>query len=386
MDFEFSDEQKMLRDTARRLMEKEIIPLAGEYDRKKSLNDKKVLKPLFEKLAPLGYLGGQVPVEAGGAGLSFVSWGILMEELWRAYASLGGIVHIQNGLKSVYELGNPEQRRRFLPPLLRGDHIMCHAITEPNVGSDASAVETMAVLEGDHYVLNGTKTWISNGTISDICRVVAQTKRGSGAAGICHLLVERSQSPYESREIQKMGVRSFPTAELFFDNCRVPKENLLVAPGDGLKAILKSLAAARLGIAMGAVGIGQAAIDASVRYAKERIQFGKPIGSFQLIQEAIADMIAEIEASRLLSFRGYSLIDRGTRCDQEAAVAKFFSTEAAMRVTTKAVQVHGAYGLSEEYAVERYFRDAQSFPIPDGTNHILRLLVARSVLGISAFR
>jgi alkylation response protein AidB-like acyl-CoA dehydrogenase len=285
----------------------------------------------------------------------------------------------------IYLMGTPAQKRKYLPSLFSGERIICSAITEPNVGSNPVMIETTATLQGNEYRLNGTKTWISNGTISDIALVVAQTQKGLGPFGLCHLIVEKEVSPYEARDLPKLGLRSFPTAELVFQDCRVPKENLLVAPGQGLKETLRSFEAARAGMAIGSVGMAQAAIDASVRYAKERVQFGKPIGSFQLIQEMIADMVAETEAARLLAYRAHFLLDKKVRCDRETSMAKFYATEAAVRVTSMAIQIHGAYGLSEEYPVERYFRDARSFTIPDGTTQIQKMIVARRVLGLSAF-
>jgi len=385
MDFEFTDEQKMLKETARKLMEKEIIPIADEYDKKKSLLDRTLLKKLLDKLAPLGYLAALIPEEEGGAGLDHIGWAILGEELFRAYASLGGVVGIQNTHRMIYLMGTPEQKRKYLPSLFSGEKIICSAITEPNVGSNPIMIETTATLKGNEYILNGTKTWISNGTISDIAMVVAQTQKGAGPFGLCHLIVEKEVSPYEARDLPKLGLRSFPTAELVFQDCRVPRENLLVAPGQGLKETLRSFESARAGMAIGSVGMAQAAIDASVRYAKERVQFGKPIGSFQLIQEMIADMVAETEAARLLAYRAHFLLDKKVRCDRETSMAKFYATEAAVRVTSMAIQIHGAYGLSEEYPVERYFRDARSFTIPDGTTQIQKMIVARRVLGLSAF-
>jgi alkylation response protein AidB-like acyl-CoA dehydrogenase len=241
-------------------------------------------------------------------------------------------------------------------------------------------------LDGDDYVVNGTKAWITNGNLSDICVLVTQTKRGSGASGICHLIVERKDSPYEARELPKIGMRSCNSAELYFNNCRVPKENLLVPPGEGLKDILRGFEEMRSIMALGAAGISQAAIDASIRYAKQRHQFGKPIGRFQLIQEMIAEMIVETEISRLLGFRALSKIDKGVRCDSEASMAKFYSVEAAVRVTYKAIQIHGAMGLSEELPLERYFRDARTWTIPDGTTQIQKLIVGRNALGMSALR
>lgn len=385
MDFDFTDEQKMIQETARKLMEREIVPIAGEYDRTKALLDRQKLKDLLDKIAPLGYLGHVIPEEWGGAELDYVTFCILMEELFRAYASLGGVILIQSGSRTIHELGTEEQKTRCLPGLISGEKILCAAITEPNVGSNNADIETLAKRDGDSYVINGTKTWISNGSISDIAIVVAQTEKGAGAKGICHLLVEREESPYTTRELPKLGLRSFPTSEVVFEDCRVPKENLLVRPGEGLKRIFQVYEGARATMAIGSVGMAQAAIEASVRYAKERYQFGKPIGSFQLIQEMIADMIAETDAARLLAYRAFRMIDQGVRCDREASIAKFYATEAAVRVTSKAIQIHGAYGLSEEYPVERYFRDARSFTIPDGTTEIQKLIVARRVLGMQAF-
>ncbi len=386
MDFGFTEEQKIVQETARRLMEREIIPIADEYDKNKILCDRQKLKILLDKIAPLGYLGNVIPEKYGGAGLDFVTFGILMEELFRAYASLGGIILIQTASREICELGTEEQKRRFLPSLCSGEKILCSAITEPDVGSDNANIGTLARKEGDFYVVNGTKIWISNGSISDIAIVVVQTEKGTGPKGLAHLIIDRGQCPYSARELSKLGLRSFPTSELVFENCRVPKENLLVRPGEGLKTLLRLYEAARATMAIGAVGMAQAAIDAAVRYGKERMQFGKPIGSFQLIQQMIADMLAETEAARLLSYKAYYMIDKKVRCDRETSMAKFYATEAAVRVTSMAIQIHGAYGLSEEYPVERYFRDARSFTIPDGTTQIQKMIVARSVLGLQAFK
>jgi alkylation response protein AidB-like acyl-CoA dehydrogenase len=386
MDFEFTDEQKLIQQTARKVMEREIIPVADEYDKTKALLDRKKLKGLLDKIAPLGYLGHVIPEEWGGAGLDYLTLCVLMEELFRAYASLGGVILIQTAARSIHQLGSEDQKRRFLPGLVSGEMIACTAITEPNVGSNNAGIETLAREDGDSYVINGTKTWISNGSISDLAIVVAQTERGAGAKGICHLIVDRGESPYSARELPKLGLRSFPTSEVVFEDCRVPKENLLVPPGEGLKRILKLYEGARAIMAIGAVGMAQAAIDASVRYAKERTQFGRPIGQFQLIQAMIAEMIAETDAARLLAQRVFWMLDKKARCDREASIAKFYATEAAVRVTSKAIQIHGAYGLSEEYPVERFFRDARSFTIPDGTTEIQKLVVGRSVLGMQAFR
>jgi alkylation response protein AidB-like acyl-CoA dehydrogenase len=387
MDFDFTDEQRLLKESAREVMEKEIIPIADEYDKGKLLHDRKRLKELLNKLAPLGYLGATVPEEDGGFGLDYVSWGVLFEELARAFASLAGILIIISGAGIMFSrLGTPQQKKRFLPPLLKGEEIPCTAITEPNVGSNPAAIETLATLDGDHYVLNGTKIWISNGVISDVAIVVAQTKKGAGASGLCQLIVERKVSPYEASELPLMGVRASCPSELVFEDCRVPKENLIVPPGEGLKRTLQLFEVGRATMAIGAVGMAQAAIDASIRYAKERHQFGKPIGSFQLIQEMIVDMIALTESSRLLAFRALSMLDKGVKCDRETSIAKFYATEAAVKVTSMAIQVHGAMGLSEEMPVERFFRDARVWTIPDGATQIQKLVVGRNVLGLNAIR
>ena len=386
MDFELTTRQKVLKDAAREVMEKEIIPIADEWDKNKLLHDRKRLKELLDKIIPLGYIGATLSKELGGYGLDYVTYGILTEELFRAWGSLGMIANLQNGLGSIHMFGTPEQQKKFIPPMLKCEMILCMGITEPNVGSNPSEIETVATLDGDSYIINGTKAWITNGSLSDICIVIAQTKRGSGASGLCHLIIERKDSPYEARELPKIGMRSCNSAELYFNNCRVPKENLLVPPGEGLKGILLGFEIMRSLMTMGATGMSQAAIDASIRYAKQRHQFGKPIGGFQLIQEMIAEMIVETEICRLLGLRALSLIDKGVRCDSEASMAKFYSVEAAVRVTYKAIQIHGAMGLSEELPLERYFRDARTWTIPDGTTQIQKLIVGRNALGISAIR
>lgn len=385
MDFNLTDEQKMLQETVRRYLRDKIAPIADEYDRKGPMK-KQEAHGFLKDLKPFGYVGTLVAEEHGGAGLSHIDWAVLHEELRGVYAGLGGIVGITSSTShGISESGNEELIRRTLPGLLKGDKIACTAITEPNVGSDVSAVQTRAAPDGDHYVVNGTKTWISNGTIADYVAVVATLDPSKGVEGIIQLLVEKEESPFEAREIKKMGVRSFPTAELVFEDCRVPKENLLRAPGQGFKGALRGLTFARCNAAIASVGIAQAAIDASIRYARERTQFGKPIAKFQLVQEMIADMVAETEAARLLSYRAFFVLDQGGMGRKEGSLAKAYATEAAVRVTSKAVQIHGAYGLSEEYPVERYFRDARMYTIPDGTTEIQKLIVGREVLGMSAF-
>ncbi len=384
MDFNLTEEQKMLQETVRRYLRDKVAPIADEYDRKGPMTKQEALG-FLKDLKPFGYVGTLVPEEHGGMGLSHIDWAVLYEELRGVYAGLGGMVGITSSTgHGISESGNDELMGRTLPGLLSGDKIACTAITEPNVGSDVSAIQARAVLDGDHYVLNGTKTWISNGTIADYVSVVATLDPSKGVEGICQILVDKEESPFEAREIKKMGVRSFPTAELAFEDCRVPKANLLRAPGKGFKTALRGLTFARCNAAIAAVGIAQAAIDAAVQYARDRTQFGKPIAKFQLVQEMIADMVAETEAARLLTYRAFFVLDQGGTARKEGSLAKAYATEAAVRVTSKAVQIHGAYGLSEEYPVERYFRDARMYTIPDGTTEMQKLIVGREVLGMSA--
>lgn len=382
MNFDYSDEQRMLQDTVRRYINEKIMPIADEYDRKGPMS-REVAVGFLKDLKEFGYLGTLVPEEYGGPGLSHMEWPILFEELRRGYASLGGVVGItSSGTNKVAEWGNEELKKRVLPGLLNGDTIICSCITEPNVGSDTAAIETKAVLDGDHYVINGTKMWISNGTIADYAVVtlkVVDSATGEQRPG--QIFVEKSESPFIAREIHKLGVKSFPTAELIFEDCRVPKENLIQSK----KGATSGLNFARANAAIGSVGIAQAALDASIRYAKERTQFGKPIGQFQLIQAMIADMMADIDAARMLAYRAFWVMGKGARCYKECSLAKAFATEAAVRVTSKAIQIHGAYGLSEEYPVERYFRDARCYTIPDGTTQIQQLIVGRETLGMKAF-
>jgi alkylation response protein AidB-like acyl-CoA dehydrogenase len=247
-----------------------------------------------------------------------------------------------------------------------------------------ASVQTTATLSGNHYIINGTKTWISNGSIADAAFILTTTDKSLGPLGMSFFLVERGVSPFTSRELHKLGLRSFPTAELSFDDCRVPKENLL-DPGSGYQRTMAFFDVSRAMVGATCTGIAQAAIDASIKYAQDRMQFGHPIGSFQMIQEMIVDMIAETEAGRLLSFRALDLMDKGKKSRWQSSLAKAYATEAAVRTTSKAIQIHGAMGLSDEYPVERYFRDARSLTIPDGTTQMQKLIVGRDVLGIRAF-
>jgi len=384
VDFDFTEEQKMLKTNVRDFLAKEIAPVVDERDRQGPFTKEEVVG-YIKKLMPFGYYTGTLPEEYGGIGLNATTSAILNEELSYTWASLAATIFIASLAPGLLLIASEELRQKFLPRIAAGELIGCGAITEPNAGSNAAAIETTAVLDGDEWVINGTKTWISNGTIADVCSVLAVTDKSKGPLGISMILVERAVSPWESRELHKIGWRAFPTAELSFTDCRVPKGNALGDPMLGYKRTMQQFETARSGMAIMAAGISQAAIDASIKYARERKQFGRPIGSFQMIQEMIADMIAETEASRLLGYRALYLIDKGVRARLESSLAKAYATEAAVRVTSKAIQIHGAMGLSDEYPVERYFRDARMLTIPDGTTQIQKLVVGREAIGIRAF-
>jgi len=383
---ELTEEQKLLQKNAREFMEREIIPIADEYDRKYHPLPREVAVGLMRKLAPLGYIGATLPPEYGGHSLDLVSYAVLGEELARAYLSLAMVAMIQDGsvLPILAQHGTPEQKK-YIPQILSLEKITCFCLTEPDVGSGARDIATTATFQGDSYILNGTKTWITNGGIADLAVVFATTDRSLGMRGISCFLVDKAQSPFTARELPKLGCRSCPTSELSFQDCSIPASHLIGREGSGYSVALVELAKLRVAVGIGAVGVAQAALDAAVKYAKERKQFGRPIAGFQLIQEMVADMAIMTEAARFLCYRAMYLIGKGEVPFKETSMAKAFSTEMAVKVTSQAIQVHGAYGISEEYPVERYFRDARTLTFPDGTSQIQKLVIGREMLGISAF-
>ncbi|MBE0415429.1 MAG: acyl-CoA dehydrogenase family protein [Dehalococcoidia bacterium] len=384
MDFELTEEQKMLKTNVRDFLEKEIVPIVDEHDRRGPMTREEAVG-FIKQLMPFGYYIGQLPEEYGGSSLDNKTYCILMEELGRAWASLAGVIMIAAIGPDILQMGPEELKKKLLPRAMAGELIGCGAITEPNAGSDAASIETTAVAEGNKWVINGTKTWISNGSIADVVMLLCVTDRSKGPLGISRILVEKESSPFSARELHKLGLRAFPTSELSFIDCRVPKENLLGDPSLGYKQMMVGFESARATLAAISTGIAQAAIDAAIKYAQERKQFGRPIGSFQMIQEMIVDMIAETEAMRLLTYRAFDLIDKGERCRWQSSLAKAYATEMAVNVASKAIQIHGAMGLSDDYPVERYFRDARTMTIPDGATQIQKLVVGREVIGIRAF-
>jgi alkylation response protein AidB-like acyl-CoA dehydrogenase len=377
MDFELNDEQQMIRKMVREFAEKELAPHAAEVDAKGQF-------PLdaIRKMGELGLLGLNVPEAYGGAGADMVSYALAIEEIARACGSTALTVAAHALCTTPLNLfGSEEQKRKYLVPLAQGK-LGAFGLTEPGAGSDAAAAKTTAVRDGDWWVLNGSKIFITNGGLADVLIIVAVTDKSKGTRGISAFIVEKGTPGFTpGREEEKMGLRGSLTSQLFFENCRVPAANLLGSEGDGFKYALATLDSGRIGIGAMSVGLAQAALEASLRYAKERVQFGQPIASFQAIQWMLADMGTQIEAARLLVHRAATLKDKGQRFTKEAAMAKLFASEMAERACHKAIQIHGGYGYVREYAVERFYRDVRLCEIGEGTSEVQRLVIARQLLG-----
>jgi hypothetical protein len=369
----------MMRDFA----EREIIPKARDDDR-----NERFPWDILQKMAPLGILGAPIPEEYGGMGIDWISYALMIEEIGRASGALRSIVsaHISLCQQSILNWGSEEQKRKYLPRMTRGEFLGCFATTEPNVGSDVASIETSATLDNGQWVLNGNKMWISNGGVAGLALIFAQTDKSKGYRGLTGFLVEKGTPGFSSRDIHgKLGLRSANTAELILEDCRVPQENVLGQVGDGFKIAMSAFDGARLCVAAGCVGLAQACIDACVAYAQSRHQFGKPIGSFQLVQEMISDMVVETDAARLLVWRAGHLKNKGLPNTKETSMAKYYASEVAFRAANNAIQVHGGYGYSDEYPVERYLREAKLATLLEGTSQIHKLIIGRATLGISAF-
>ncbi|MBI4832295.1 MAG: acyl-CoA dehydrogenase [Candidatus Lindowbacteria bacterium] len=378
MDFDLTDEQKMIQDMARNFAEKEVAPLAAELD-----ETHRFPVELAKKMGELGLMGVAVPEQYGGAGMDCVCYVLALEEICRACANTGVIMSVNNSLVCDPILINAteEQKQRFLAPLAAGRKIGCFALTEPSAGSDASNQKTTAVLDGNQWVLNGSKVFITNGSHADTAVVFAMTDKGKGVKGISVFIVEKGVPGFKVGKIEKkLGLNASGTAELIFEDCRIPKDQLLGQEGQGFKIAMQTLDGGRIGIGAQAVGIARAAMEQSVKYSLERVQFNQPIAKFQAIQWMLADMATEIDASRLLVHRAAQLKDAKLRYSKESAMAKLFASETAMKTATKAIQVHGGYGYSKEYPVERNFRDAKITEIYEGTSEIQRLVIASHLL------
>jgi len=379
MDFELTDAQALFQQTARDIAEREIAPLAAKVDELAMFP-----REIVAKLGELGFMGIMVPQEYGGAGADAVSYVVALEEVCRACASTGIIMSATNSLycDPLLRFGTEVQKQHFLTPVASGRALGCFALSEPNAGSDAANQQTRARREGAGYVLSGTKNFISNALEADFAIVFAQVDPARGHKGIAAFVVERGTPGFSVGRVEKkLGIRGSSCCQLLLEDVRVPAENRLGADGEGLRVALSTLDGGRIGVATQAVGIARAACEASVEYAKQRQQFGQPIAKFQAIQFMLADMATEIAAARLLTLRAAALKDRGAPYGKEAAMAKLYASETAMRVTTRAIQVHGGYGYLKDFPVERLFRDAKVTEIYEGTSEMQRLVIARSLLG-----
>ncbi len=379
MKLDLSDEQQMIQAMAREFAESAIRPIAAEIDREARFPHETV-----KRMGELGLMGIAIPEKWGGSGSDTVSYVVALEEIAKACASHAVIMSVNNSLYGdpVLKYGTDAQRERFLKPVASGHAQGCFALTEPQAGSDATNQHTLAVRDGDHYVLNGRKLFITTGREASFALVFGQTDRTKGARGISAFVVEKGTPGFTvSKTEDKLGIRASDTAELVFDDCRVPAANRLGEEGLGFKIALTAIDGGRIGIAAQALGIAAGAYERSLAYARERKSFGVPIGHHQMVQWMLADMATGIEGARLLTLRAAALKDAGKPYRAAAAMAKLFASETAMRVTTDAIQVHGGYGYIKEYEVERYFRDAKITQIYEGTSQIQKLVIAREVLG-----
>lgn len=378
MDFNPCTKHKAVRKTVRKFAETELGPISHEIDR-----DTRFPWEVIEKMGPLNYFGLQVPKKYGGAELDTISYAITIEEISRVCAAIGLCVTVHNsvGAYPIVRFGTEAQKERFLPLLASGEYIGAFCLTEANAGSDAGAVETTAIYDNGEYLVNGTKVFVTNGGVCGLALIFAITDPDNPRSGASVFMVEKGTAGFSVGELEDLcGMRANPVSSLFLEDVRLPKSHMLGHPGDGLKIGLSALDTGRIGIGAQALGIAQAAFEAAVKYSKERQQFKKPISSFQTIQNYLADMATEIDAARLLLYRACAFKDAGQPFGAEAAMAKLYCSTTATRVTSLALQIHGGYGYSKEYDVERYFRDAKVTEIYEGTSEVQRMVVARSVL------
>lgn len=378
MDLKFTEEQEMMRKMVRDFAQKEVAPIAAELDEKGVVPFENI-----KKMAKLRLLGLTVSEQYDGCGADAISYVIAIEELAKACASTAIILAVQNSLvcAGIEKFGNEDQKQKYLRPLARGEKIGSFALTEPGAGCDAAAQATTAVRDGDHYVINGTKHFITNGGFADVLIVFAMTDKAQRSRGVSAFIVEKNFPGFSAgKEEHKMGIRATNTCELVFTDMRVPAANLMGAEGQGFRIALTMLDGGRIGVAAQAVGIAQAALDAAVKYSKERFQFGKPICEFQAIQWMLADMSTRVEAARLLTYNAALKKQAGERFSREAAMAKLFASEAAVWVVGRSMQIHGGYGYMREYPIERYYRDAKITEIYEGTSEVQRMVIARALL------
>jgi len=373
-----SDKNRAVRRSVRAFCEREIMPIAGEIDR-----EARFPWEVIEMMGKLGYFGIQVPKKLGGAGMDSLSYVITIEEISRACGSLGLCVTVHNSV-AVYPImafGSEVQKKRWIPPLARGEKIGAFCLTEPNAGSDASGVEATAVRNKKGYLVNANKVFVTNGGVADICLIFARTNPDAGRRGISVIVAERGTPGFVVGDLEDLcGMRANPVTSIRLYDCKIPEGNLLGEEGMGFQIGIMALDTGRIGVAAQAVGIAQAALEESARYANQRQQFGVSIGKHQSIQSMLADMATELEAARLMVYRAALLRDQGKDFSQASAMAKLYASETASRITDMAVQIHGGYGYSKAYPVERYYRDARVTRIYEGTSEIHQMVIARGVL------
>jgi glutaryl-CoA dehydrogenase (non-decarboxylating) len=377
MDFELPEELAEVQKLARDFSEKEIAPSAAKDDKEHIFR-----KDLVTKMGSLGFFGCLIPEEYGGNGLGFLAYALISEEIARIHSAIRVYLNMQAGpAVTLFEFGNEEQKKKYIPGLLSGESMGLFAITEPDAGSDVAAMKTTAKREGKGYLLNGTKIWITNATVADAGVIFAYTDRSQKHRGMSAFYVDLNQPGVSRRDLDKMGAHASPTGELTFENFAIPQENLIGQEGEGFKICMRHLNHTRLGCAAGAIGLAKAAREAAVSYANQREQFGQKIGQFQMNQDLIAQMVVQEEAARLLVYRAACLADRGRPYNLEVSIAKYAAAEAAAFSSDAALKILGAYGYSTEFPVERYFRDAKSYQIVEGSVNIQKLIIAQDALG-----
>ena len=378
MVFDLTEEQRMIQETARNFALKEVLPKAAELD-----ETGKFPEELVRHMADLGFMGVAVPEEHGGAGMDNVCYAIAMEEISRACASTGVIMSVNNSLACdpILKFGSEEIRREYLVPMASGKALGCFGLTEPGAGSDAGSQKTTAVRDGDFYILNGTKNFITNAPQADTCILFAMTDKARGHKGITAFVIDMKWKGVSVGKLEKkMGIKASATSSIILEDVRVPAKNRLGNEGDGFKVAMNTLDGGRIGIAAQAIGIARASMEDALAYAKERKQFGQPISDFQAIQWMLADMATEIDAARLLTWRAAWMKDRKMRHSKESSMAKLYASEVAMRAAVKGIQIHGGYGYIKEYPAERHFRDAKITEIYEGTSEIQRLVISSALL------
>jgi alkylation response protein AidB-like acyl-CoA dehydrogenase len=380
MNFDLTAEQRAVQELARTFAREEVAPIARQMD-----EEGKMPSEIIGRMGEIGLLGGPLPEKYGGGGWDHVSLALAYEELGRVDSSVRGLMTVHTSLVSLclHNSGSEDQKEAYLPDLASGKKIGCYCLTEPNAGSDAASIETEAIEDNEEYVLNGEKIWITNGGIADLALVFATRDPEERHSGISAFVVECDNSRLTREEMpgSELGHRASDHARILFNNCRVPAGSVLGGVGEGFKVAMSALDHGRLGVAAGALGVAQACLDASVEFARSRRQFGKRIGDFQMIQSSIAEMAAEVEAARQLVYKAAWLKDEGQEATRHTSIAKYYATEVAVRAANEAVLIHGGRGYSNEYPVERYYRDIKGLQIYEGTSHIQRIVIAKDLIG-----